>query len=286
MKFFALSFNKNIVNNQRSGHTSCMPGNFWNSAVRTRSGSEGSSLKDECKVPEIISGSFFGACMYRYTLFVLLGLMVLFTGCTSRYSDFFPYYDNGTKKPSIVLLPVAIDSKSLKDKDPFVDSKILRDPETCSRFCETLTKSIRNRVKRKGTIYAPPEVQMKKILQNVSLDALSEDTSLALFKKFQGSDYVCLMELVDISLLPYKRGAFTPLYFAQIDPQEAKVLSLAVRMKIVDIRPTIPKIVRQELIQSNHMVLAPVSTNDKERIQSRLSRDMAKKVEDLLCLKK
>jgi hypothetical protein len=115
---------------------------------------------------------------------------------------------------------------------------------------------------------------------------LADDTSLKLFKKFQGSDYVCLMELVSVTNNPYKRGAFTPLYSAQIPLEEARVLSIAVRMKIIDIRPKTPKIVRQELVESNHMVVMPLSPNARELVQSRLSRDLAHKIEDTLCLRK
>jgi hypothetical protein len=209
-----------------------------------------------------------------------------FASCTSRYSDFFPYYDNGTKKPSLVLLPMISDPKSLQGKDPLLDGKICADEQDAAKFCENVSKSVRNRLKRKGTTYVPPDEKIKKVLQKVSVEALSDDTSLSLFKKFQGCDYVCLMELVDVTNNPYKRGAFTPLYFAQIPIEEARVLSIAVRMKIVDIRPQTPKIVRQELIQSNHMVLLPLEPNARDLVQSRLSRDLALKIEDTLCSRK
>ena len=36
---------------------------------------------------------------------IIIALIVyLFCGCGPRYSDFYPYHDNGTKKPSLVLL--------------------------------------------------------------------------------------------------------------------------------------------------------------------------------------
>ncbi len=211
-------------------------------------------------------------------LLLLLCVPLFFCGCRTRYSDFFPYYDNGTKKPSIALLPV-YDGLDVQEKKTL---------ETLfpGNFPDTLTNSVRNRLKREGKIYIPPKGAIQKMLNSISEKSLASDRELTLYKRIQGTDYVCLMELASIQVMPYKRGAIKPLYLADIREEDARVLAIAVRVKIVDIRGSTAKMVRQELVQSNHMIVKELPKQQLSLVSARLGRDLAQKIEETLCLKK
>lgn len=208
-------------------------------------------------------------------LFTLL--ICLFSGCSPRYSDFYPYYDNGTKKPSLVLLPLTTD----------VQSPLANDMQ------DMLTRSVQNRIKRDGKMYIPPQDKMQKVLKTITLKDLADSHDPKRFLAFQGVDFVVSMELSDCQVLPYKRGAFKPIYIADIKERDAKVLVLAVRLKIVQLSGKEPKIVRQELVKSNHMVtqeqINKALKGDAQAIEmmrSRLARDLAHKIEETICIKK
>ncbi len=82
---------------------------------------------------------------------------LLATACAPRYADFFPYFDNGTKKPSFTLLPVFNETTN-----PLV-----------SDFPQELSKAVRNRLKRLVKTYSPPIAQMQRELGGMSLKELS-----------------------------------------------------------------------------------------------------------------
>lgn len=211
-----------------------------------------------------------------YALWIAL-VCVLATACSPRYSDFFPYYDNGTKKPSLTLLPVYSETKSPIAAD----------------VPDDLTKAVRNRLKRSGKVYAPPIAQVQNELRHASLADLSRAGDLKQFMRFKGTDFVVAMDLVECKIVPYKRGTIKPLYLADVDEATAKVLQIAVRLKIVNIEGKEPKIARMELVQSNHMISEETAEKaqkgDKEVleiIRSRLARDLFQKIEETVCVKK
>jgi hypothetical protein len=211
-------------------------------------------------------------------LLFLLSIVALACGCSPRYSDFYPYYDNGTKKPSLVFLPVINDTKSPLATDMPID----------------LTKAIRNRIKRQGKMYIPPSDKMQNVLRNISLKEFAEPNSLKQFQHFDGVDFVVSTDLVDCQVVPYKRGEFKPLYVSHLKAHDAKVMMLAVRLKIVQlVTGKEPKVVRQELVQSNHMVsdedvklALKGDKNALEIVRSRLARDLASKIEETICVKR
>lgn len=214
--------------------------------------------------------------MYK-TLLALLCLVL--SACQNRYADFFPYHDNGTKKPSFTLLPVVNDTNS-----PLLGG---------AGFSEELTKAVRNRLKRTGKTYSPPVAEVKRELSGVSVKELADSKDLKKFSRFKGSDFVVVLDTVSCEVLPYKRGAFKPLYAADIDYETAKVLSIAMRLEIIDLKGKEPKIARMERVVSNHMVtpesIRRAESGDSdalELVRSRLARDLAIKIEETVCIKK
>ncbi len=212
-----------------------------------------------------------------YKKLVAFMLMLVATACAPRYADFFPYFDNGMKKPSFTMLPVYNETTN-----PLV-----------SNFPVDLSKAIRNRLKRHGKTYSPPIAQMQKELAGASVKELGTTSDLKQFLRFKGTDFVVLIETVDCHVVPYKRGTIKPLYIANIDLNTAKVLMLGMRLEIINLKGGEPKVARMEVIKSNHMI----SENELERaekgdtralemIRSRLSHDIAQKIEETVCVKK
>lgn len=205
-------------------------------------------------------------------------MIVLCSGCAPRYADFFPYADNGNKKPSLTLLPVY---------DGLEDG-------AGAEFSTKLSRSVYNRIRRKGQLFIPPQERMKRILVSLPEKNLLANQQLQIFKRFAPTDYVCLMELKEYRILPYKRGTIKPLYLANLSEEVARVLAIEVKLKIIDIRETEPKIVHQEIVQSNHMISKEAFEENSciahsssiEQVHSRLARDLSEKIEETLCLTK
>src|SRR5262249_19659842 len=158
------------------------------------------------------------------------------------------YHDNGTKKPSFVLLPTYNETSNPETSNL----------ETCSllgqNFPEELTKAVRNRLKRTGKTYSPPLAKVQKEVAGVNFKELAQAKDLKVFSRFQDTDFVVLMGVVECAILPYKRGSIKPIYSANIDPLHAKVLMIAIRLEIVDMSANVPKLARIELVKSNHMI--------------------------------
>lgn len=202
-------------------------------------------------------------------LYLILTVLA-FAGCSSRYADFFPYHDNGTKKPFVTLLPVY---------DEIQDAK-------SEQFCDLIGRQVRNRLKRRGKVYCPPEALDRKVLQSQPLEELAHASNLEPFKKFKGSEYVCLVNVIEYSTVPYKRNTISPLYLADIDHREARVLMIAARLNIIDIRGPVPKFVRQEVVHSNHMIALDPNEVNMDMVRSRFARDLEEKIEQTVCVEK
>jgi hypothetical protein len=208
---------------------------------------------------------------------LLLLVCLLAYSCGPRYADFFPYHDNGTKKPSFTLLPVFNDTTNPIAQD----------------FPIELSKAIRNRLKRNGKTYSPPVSVMLKELGNTNLKELAESHDLKPFSRFKGTDFVVLIETAECSVVPYKRGSIKPLYAADIDLPTAKVLTLGMRLQIINMKGIEPKVARMELVKSSHMMspetIERATKGDKaalEMIRSRLARDLSTIIEETVCVKK
>jgi hypothetical protein len=214
---------------------------------------------------------------FMYALIITL-MIALCSGCAPRYSDFFPYTDDGRKKPSLTLLPVY---DGLADHEG-------------AGFSAELSQSVYNRIKRRGELFIPPQASMKKALASLPEKKLFATQELKIFRRFAPTDYVCLMELKEYRVLPYKRGTVKPIYLANLPEEEARVLSIEVKLRIIDIREPDPKIIHQEVVQSNHMISkaafepgsSTAHSSSVEQVRSRLARDLAEKIEETLCLNK
>jgi hypothetical protein len=170
--------------------------------------------------------------------FLMLIALCLFGSCSSKYADFFPYYDDGSIKPTLVLLPVEIET----------DMPLTWD------VAKELTNGLYRELMERGKVFMPSSEWLQKV-QSCSAQDWHHMQDLQVFRAFLPAHFVACLEIVNYQELPYQRGAFTPLYPAALLPDEACVISIQVHLKIVDIRNDKVKLVRQELIQSNHVAL-------------------------------
>ena len=218
---------------------------------------------------------------------LLLGmgaLVIMLTGaCKAQYSDFFPYHNDGTPKPYVSMVPVYDES----------DSKL---PWNVS---DELTAGIRKNLMSEGKIYLPPDRELKKGLQVVSQKELTLSKDLMPFLHFQPAHFVIVLELIEHKIVPYQRGKIKPLYPSFTPDQEACVLMMKVRFKVVDIRGQDPKVIRQEIIESNHAMsknaIAESIMAHSDRVfgsselgiaHARLERDLAERIQKITSYQK
>jgi hypothetical protein len=169
---------------------------------------------------------------------LFLGLALVCAGCRTEHSDFFPYHEDGTPKPNVALVPMIVECKT----------------DVPWNLSQELTSDIRKTLMRHGLLFLPREVDLQKQLGPLSQKELVSNKDLMPFLHFQPEHFVVVLELIEHKEVPYKRGQIKPLYVANIPANDAVVLMMKVRLRIIDIRGGEPKLIRQEIVESNHMM--------------------------------
>jgi len=171
---------------------------------------------------------------------LLLGILCVlgFCGCKPQYSDFFPYHDDGTPKPHVALVPL-------------IDESGYKLPWDNAR---ELSCSIRRSLMKSGELFLPREQDIKKGLTACTKKDLTNFQDLMPFLYFQPAHFVVVLELTEHKVVPYERGRTKPIFLSDIHPDNAVVLMMKVRLRVVDIRGGEPRVMRQEIIESNHMI--------------------------------
>jgi len=211
---------------------------------------------------------------------ILFAALLLLSGCARQYADFFPYSDDGTPKPHVALIPV-IDQCH---------------PSLSWDFAKEVSGSLRNELMKHGRIFVPREADLQKQLSCCSQKEICslKDQMPCLF--FQPAHFVVVLELLDFKDVPYVPGKIKPLYVMNQPGDDAIVLMLKMRLKIVDIRGGEPKVVRQEIVESNHVMRKAdyeeaLLTHGRDGFRAssvglaegRLVSDLAAKIEKITC---
>lgn len=198
-------------------------------------------------------------------------------GCSPRNVEFTRYSDNGKAKPTMALIP-------LINKTP------IKLPWNIS---DELTLGIRESLLKTNLVFlSSPENTNATLKQLSSVDPQS-------MKQFSPIEFVTLLELIEHREIPYERGAIKPVYPA--DGTISHVLSLKVRIQIVDIRNREPSIILHEILQSNHLVPESITHIDTQErswghetyhfspvgiAHARLERDIAERLENYITVAK
>lgn len=216
---------------------------------------------------------------------VLISLLIAlsFCGCQPQYSDFFPYHDDGTPKPYVALVPVIDETHEKLPMD----------------VAPEFSKQIRYLLMREGKLFLPPEKEIKNRLKDSSKQELLSTTDLMPYLHFQPAHFVVVLELIEHKEVPYQRGKIKPIYTAHLDPDNANVLQMKMRLRVVDIRGGEPRLIRQEVLESNHVipkkaVVDSIDLKDKEAFSAtplglayaRFERDIARKIEQITSYQK
>lgn len=164
--------------------------------------------------------------------------LLMMVGCSGpRYIDYFPYHDDGTPKPRVALMPVIDSSKSGLPWD----------------LSEELTQAIYYQLMDNGELYVltPEEIGPVWAKRN-SIDYFGND--LCFVREYCNTDFIVALELVEHSTKPCDQ-ALTPRY-SECHSYNS-MLTLRMRVRVIDVRRPEPRIALYEIVKSNFTVTPP-----------------------------
>lgn len=168
--------------------------------------------------------------MLRIAVSILMTLIVV--GCGPRYVDYFPYYDDGTPKPKVALMPI-------------IDSSNSQFPWDIS---EEISQGIYYELMNSGEFYvlAPQEIGPAWAKRD-QIDFF--DTDMSFVSDFRNTDFIVAMELIEHSTTPCDPCMAAVRQHPSCYPLN-RVMTMRVRIKIIDVRCETPKIVLYEVLKS------------------------------------
>lgn len=168
--------------------------------------------------------------MYRLLLCALFALFA--TSCGGpKYVDYFPYCDSGKPKPKLVLIPV-------------IDSSGCEVPWDLSR---EISQSVYYEMMNSGELYVMSPEEVGPVWNNRNnIDFFGAD--LGYTKDFSCADFIVAMELIDHSANPAIVGRSSSCHPCN------NVLTMRVRIKVIDVRCACPRVVLYEIITADYTV--------------------------------
>lgn len=173
-----------------------------------------------------------------------LATALLCVGCANTCCDTGLYEKTGQMKPIVVVLPVL-------DRT--------QDVELPWSLAAEMTDEIRKRVFDSSRLYLLREGGTPEIAMTLSCPNPHEIPATAL-QDMGASEFLVVAELVDQKLTPY--GLQT-----QKAEETGAVLSVKMRVRVIDRRSPEPKVVLQELLEYDHIVARPYLNADYNKIQ-------------------
>lgn len=174
--------------------------------------------------------------MTRILLTFLFALC--FTACSGpRYSDYFPYHDDGVPKPKIVLMPI------LDRANPSLPWSI----------SEELTDSLYYSLMNSGELYVLSPEEIGSAYTQCSADDFFGN-HLNSCKKFCNADFIVAIEIIEHRVVD--------------DPSCSpcnRMLNLKARVKAIDVRCSQPSVVLFEIIGANYKTTSPCDKIDYEQ---------------------
>lgn len=171
-------------------------------------------------------------------------MLLMSTACAPRYVDYFPYHDDGCAKPKVAIMPI-------------LDSCSVQLPWDVK---EELSQSIFYSLMENGQLYVLEKEELGDVAcQRSCEDVFSQDYSYV--SDFDCADFIVAMELIDHSMHscnpngPKSKGE-TPQSFQPGN----NLLTMAVRVKVIDVRRREPKVVLYEIIKCDYMA-TPMALN-------------------------
>lgn len=159
----------------------------------------------------------------RYLSAILLGVAAV--SCSRGNFETTRFHEDGRAKPTVAIA-------SLLDTTSFDASWSL---------AEEITEGVMNSVAGTGEIFVHTQEESP-----FTDNPFGADLSW-MKREFHSEEFVAFLELVEHEFAPVKAKG--------IAPQEASTnLNMAVRLRVIDLRPAVPKIVLQEMVRDSYFI--------------------------------
>lgn len=167
-------------------------------------------------------------------IYAIMALLLLI-GCQSNKEESLSrFYDDGKAKPAVMIVPM-------------IDSTCYDIPWSLS---EEFTHIIKKNLIKNGNIYIPQN--NKKFILSSTSNPFSNDISW-LKNKTPDEEFIIFLELIEHKDIPImktiKKGSKLP-----ESKKRAYNLEIAMRLRVVDVRKDIPKIIMQEKIEESYYI--------------------------------
>lgn len=165
--------------------------------------------------------------------------MLLAVGCGGpRYVDYFPYHDDGTPKPRVALMPVIDASQSGLPWD----------------ISEEITQELYYDLMDHGELYVlTPEEVGPAWTSRGTIDFFGND--LCFVRDFCNTDFIVALELIEHSTAPCDEAG-TPTSASECHSYN-NILTMRMRVRVIDIRRPQPRNVLYEIVKSSYIVTPP-----------------------------
>jgi len=180
--------------------------------------------------------------------------------CSPRYSDFFPYDNEGVAKPCVALLPVRTGGCSTPERLGQIDQALL------SRLMEG------------GMVFVPAADSIQRSLEVAGpCNYFSRDLSFCRY--YQGYDYLVVIELIHDGVIP--AGSVGGEYWCYDPcPLSCDLYGIQARVKAISLKGDCPRVILQEVTQVQRVVCAQsLNPEDVRKVTDKLVRDIGKRLE-------
>jgi hypothetical protein len=199
-----------------------------------------------------------------------LSALLCIAGCGPRYTDYFPYHDDGRSKPAVALLPV-------------VDATGLSFPWNNAQL---VTERIRYDIMDSGELYLLPREEIDACVETFPPPALLLENSEQLALQFPDADFIASLELLRIECTPFQEAEHTPTCVV-IEYPCTDLMRAYVRIRVIDLRPRSAKLVLQEIV--THSFLLPFEIDPRNcesspvwKAQHRLADRIVNRLEQVI----
>ncbi len=178
----------------------------------------------------------------RSLFFVLSAVLILICGCARHCSDTTLYQLSGRQKPIVAVLPVI---------DHTAQGELSWD------LSREFTDEIRKRVYDSKTIYLLKEggsLEMAEQLSVPNPQALAKSS----VDDLGSAQFVIVTELLEQQEIPFSSAKKSK----HLRPEVGAILSLGVRVRVIDVRHGSPKIILQEVLEDEFVVAKEHMQND------------------------
>lgn len=212
---------------------------------------------------------------------VFVALSLLFTGCSSPKTrvQACKYHQNARKKAVVAILPVVCKVTHYLPWDLSMELT-----------AEVQRRLISHSIVFVNSIDTPPTMR-DKLYQNDLVHLWAKD-----FQELAGqNDFVVLMELIDHSEQPYNFAFAHEASDRNID----RMLTIKMRVKVLDLRSKEDKAVLQEIVEVSHLIPRETSGMDYQtviygsdaypataygRAHARIEKDLARQIENYISI--